>query len=141
MLSFLYQTGLMNTTKAVYKLMDKSTGGQGGIILNMSSIAGMTFFPGYETYCATKHGVLAFTKTLSGLYEKTGVAMLVICPGCTETPILKNVTDISLFKVQPVEVVGEYLVKCIEAGKNGAIYMINDSIGEEIEQTPYQLKL
>lgn len=122
-------------------LMDKSKGGQGGIILNISSVAGLVFFKDYEIYCATKHAVLAYTKSLSHgkLFEQTGVTLMTLCPGVTETPIIKYIKEIENHRVQPVDVVGEYLVQCVETGKNGGIYMIHDSIGTEIEQNPYKL--
>ncbi|KAL5276335.1 hypothetical protein ACFFRR_001901 [Megaselia abdita] len=134
-------TGLINTTKAVRNIMDKSKGGKGGIILNIASLAGLASFPCLESYCATKHAVVGFTKSLSNqsVFEKTGISMITLCPGCTETPILNNLTNLEAYKVQPVDVVGEYLVKCVEIEKNGGIYLIDDSVGREIEQNPYYL--
>lgn len=121
--------------------MDKSKGGKGGIILNIASQAGLEPFPGIEGYCATKHAILGFHKALSfnDLYAVTGVAMITLCPGCTETPILENIKSLQGLRVQPVNLVGEYLVNCIEIGKNGAIYFIENSVGKEIQQNPYYL--
>jgi len=58
-----------------------------GHIVNISSLAGKSG-PGYqEPYAATKAALTAFTFSLRGTYQGTGISASVVCPGFVETGI------------------------------------------------------
>lgn len=61
----------------------------GGVIVNNSSIAGLTALPG-EIYTATKHGVIGMSKTAAVNYGNRGIRVNVVCPGFIETPIISG---------------------------------------------------
>ena len=50
----------------------------------------MSFVP---VYCATKHGVVAFTKSLKGHSTLDGVRINAVCPDPVDTPLFKNFLD------------------------------------------------
>ena len=58
--------------------------GEGGII-NISSIAGFQPIPKMSVYAATKAFVLNFTEALWAENKDTGVKILAVCPGPTES--------------------------------------------------------
>ncbi|XP_017493504.1 PREDICTED: alcohol dehydrogenase-related 31 kDa protein-like isoform X3 [Rhagoletis zephyria] len=58
-------TGTINATLVAYDLMDRSRDGQGGVVVNISSVAALTPFPVLPIYSGTKGGVLSFTRALS----------------------------------------------------------------------------
>lgn len=57
--------GVINSTLAAMKYMAVEKEGKGGIIANMSSVVGLDPSFMMPIYCATKHGIVGFTRSLS----------------------------------------------------------------------------
>lgn len=53
----------------------------GGLIINMSSVAGLQAWAGTGTYSASKHGILALTKALADEGRPHHIKVSAICPG------------------------------------------------------------
>ncbi len=64
-----------------------------GRVVNVSSDAGRVGSSGEAVYSACKGGITAFTKTLARELARRGVTLNVVCPGPTETPLLKSFAD------------------------------------------------
>lgn len=64
--------------RAAFKLMKKQGG---GVILNMSSVAGLQAWAGTGTYSASKHGVMALTRSLAEEGRPFNIRVSAICPG------------------------------------------------------------
>lgn len=64
--------------RAAFKHM-KSHGG--GVIINMSSVAGVQAWTGTGVYSASKHGVMALTKALAEEGRPFAIKVSAICPG------------------------------------------------------------
>lgn len=60
-----FQLGVINTTLVAMDYMSKDNDGLGGLIINISSVAGLTSFPGAPSYTASKHAIIGFTRSLS----------------------------------------------------------------------------
>lgn len=58
---------------------------QSGCILNVGSIASFQPLPYFSVYAATKAFVLSFSESLWAENRKTGVKILALCPGPTDT--------------------------------------------------------
>jgi ketoreductase len=58
---------------------------QGGRIINISSVLGKFGVPGYAAYCATKHGMIGFTRSLALEVVGRGITVNCICPGWVDT--------------------------------------------------------
>jgi NAD(P)-dependent dehydrogenase (short-subunit alcohol dehydrogenase family) len=65
----------------------------GGVILNVSSMAGMFGCRGGTVYTVSKHGLVGLTKNLAYMYADKGIRCNAICPGGVET----NVADLDTF--------------------------------------------
>ena len=53
----------------------------GGVIINMSSVAGVQAWAGTGTYSASKHGIMALTKSLADEGRPYHIKVAAICPG------------------------------------------------------------
>lgn len=69
-------------TRAFLKGM-KDAGG--GTIVNIASLAGKNGIDGGTAYCASKHAVLGFSKSLMLEVRKQNVRVVAICPGSVDT--------------------------------------------------------
>lgn len=56
-----------------------------GVIINVSSMAGVMGFPGEAVYCATKFAQIGFTQALDRELRPRGIKVGVLCPGGVKT--------------------------------------------------------
>jgi 3-hydroxybutyrate dehydrogenase len=72
--------GMYLVTRQVLPLMASE-----GRIVNLSSVLGRFGVPGYTAYCASKHGVIGFTRALSLEVLKRKITVNAIAPGWVDT--------------------------------------------------------
>jgi NAD(P)-dependent dehydrogenase (short-subunit alcohol dehydrogenase family) len=77
--------GVVHGIQAVYPTMIRQRSGH---IVNTASMAGLTTNGSQASYTATKHAVVALTRTLRIEAERHGVQASALCPGVIRTPIL-----------------------------------------------------
>ena len=82
--------GTVIVTRAV---LDGMTARGYGRIINISSDAGRVGSSGEVVYSGTKGAVIAFGKALAREVATKGVTVNAVCPGPTDTPLLKQVSD------------------------------------------------
>lgn len=79
--------GVVHGIQAVYPIMIRQGSGH---IVNTASMAGLTTTVGQASYTATKHAVVAISRTLRVEAERHGVRASALCPGVIRTPILSG---------------------------------------------------
>lgn len=76
--------GLIAVTRAVLPVMREQ---KQGLIINLSSVSGLSGFPGYAPYAASKFAVEGFTESLRHEMSSFGVRVVLVEPGAYRTPI------------------------------------------------------
>jgi len=61
-----------------------------GRVINIASTAGLKAYPYASAYVAAKHAVLGFTRALALEMAKSGVTVNAICPGYTDTDLVRS---------------------------------------------------
>ncbi|KAL7304572.1 hypothetical protein TKK_0003355 [Trichogramma kaykai] len=132
----------VNGCLAMIDRMGKHRGGRGGCCcVNTASIMGLVngLLP---IYCSTKHAVVSFTRTMDDLQCKnTGVRVMAVCPGLTETPMIVDImtkklsyvdlspnVDVARMITQPPDHVAEAFVAVIERGRSGEVWVCEDNL-------------
>ncbi|XP_058807640.1 uncharacterized protein LOC131673567 [Phymastichus coffea] len=123
------------------QLMGKDSGGRGGVIVNVASVLGLEAFPQLPVYSATNHAVIAFSRSFSQPYhfQRTGVRIIVLCPGLTESPLLDNLSKDEFverpeelvqamkdIRPQRAESVAHALVYVVRCAQNGSVWITED---------------
>ncbi|KAI4471373.1 15-hydroxyprostaglandin dehydrogenase [nad(+)] [Holotrichia oblita] len=117
------------------------------IIVNISSIFGLDGIQTSVAYTGTKHAVIGIGKCLSMKehFQATGVKIITLCPGVTETPLLssyrllpgryeeiaKNMVP-DLYMQKP-EMVSRSLVKILDVCNTGDVWVVEDDKCKQLE--------
>jgi len=98
--------GVFLVTRWVAPLMVKQRYGR---IINISSIAGLVGFPALSHYCASKAGIIGFTRALALELAPYNITVNAIAPGPIETPGTKALSLQAL----------ESIVRAVPVGRMG----------------------
>ena len=83
-------TSLIKITKSLLKNMMKQKFGR---IISISSVVGFTGNPGQTNYCASKSGIIGFTKSLALEVASRGITVNAIAPGFISSPMTEKLND------------------------------------------------
>ncbi|KAL0107568.1 hypothetical protein PUN28_014704 [Cardiocondyla obscurior] len=141
--------GMVDTAMLAMKYMSKDTGGNGGILVNVSQHTNVRHTAQLPVYNATKHAVIGLSQSLSDpyYYEKSGVTVITLCPGLTETALTIDspnkllsrvmkadfVKNLEQFSIQTPYVVAQGLMTILRIGESGSIWVI------ESGRAPYEV--
>lgn len=105
----------------------------GGVIINMSSVAGLQAWAGTGTYSASKHGIMAMTKSLADEGRPYNVKVSAICPGAVADELVDaSPADIERSeKIDPFDV-AEAALYLSTLGKYAVVHhIVIDRLGAE----------
>lgn len=75
-----------------------------GAVINIASIAGLMGVAGSAAYCASKHGVMGFTRALFEDVREKNIKVSAICPGFVATDLTESPKLDSKKMIQPEDV-------------------------------------
>ncbi len=75
---------------ALPDLLAEGAKGQAARIVNIASTAGLKGYAYVSAYAAAKHGVIGLTRSLALELARKGVTVNAVCPGFTETDIVRD---------------------------------------------------
>jgi NAD(P)-dependent dehydrogenase (short-subunit alcohol dehydrogenase family) len=123
--------GLLRMAK-IFAPVLKANGG--GAFVQLNSIASLSGFADFSTYCASKAAAYSFTQSLRPAFSEQGTVLLSVHPG----PITSDMaTNAGLEEVaEPPQLVSEGIVASLEAG---AFHLFPDSRAKDFEKayTPF----
>jgi NAD(P)-dependent dehydrogenase (short-subunit alcohol dehydrogenase family) len=82
--------GAVHVTRAVLPFM---RGRDWGRIVNVASTASLKGYAYVSAYTASKHALLGLTRALAAELVATGITVNAVCPGYTETDIVRDAID------------------------------------------------
>lgn len=85
-----------------------------GHIVNVASLAGVTYAAGAATYCGTKHAVVGFTEATRYEYAHTGIEFTTILPAFVNTELTAGTQGLPLLKTVEPEDVAEAIVAVLQ---------------------------
>ncbi|HEY5210339.1 MAG TPA: SDR family NAD(P)-dependent oxidoreductase [Stellaceae bacterium] len=81
---------LMGAVHAMHAVLGDMVARRSGRIVAIASTAGMKGYPYVTAYCAAKHAVVGLVRALAKETVKTGVTVNAICPGYTDTDLVRD---------------------------------------------------
>lgn len=108
--------------RAGFKQMKKQGG---GIIINMSSVAGVQAWAGTGIYSASKHGIMALTKSLADEGRAHHIKVSAICPGSVAEDLVDASPEEILHseKIDPFDI-AETAVYLATLGKYAMVHQV-----------------
>ena len=114
--------GTFYCCRAGFRQMKKQGG---GVIINMSSVAGLQAWEGTGTYSASKHGIMALTKALADEGRAHHIKVSAICPGGVADDLVDAAPEEILRseKIDPFDV-AETAVYLATLGKYSVVHQV-----------------
>lgn len=82
--------GVFNMSRAVITTLLKQ---KSGCIINISSVSGLVGIPRQTNYCASKAGIIGFSRALAKEVAAYNIRVNAICPGYIDTDMVASLRD------------------------------------------------
>lgn len=83
-------TGYFNVTRQLVGYFFKN---KKGCIINVTSVSGLVGIAGQTNYCASKAGIIGFTKALAKEGAKLGIPVNCVAPGYIDTEMTRSIPE------------------------------------------------
>jgi len=128
-------TGVMNGATLAFEKMGASSGGEGGVVVNIASILGLFCAeqPKGFQYNTSKSGVVTLSRCMGNksYFEREKVRVLCLCPSVAQTPILEGCTESEIQDmkkdvggIMSPDHVANAFISLLEGGKSGDVMAV-----------------
>jgi NAD(P)-dependent dehydrogenase (short-subunit alcohol dehydrogenase family) len=90
---YLIDVNLTSVYRCTHAVLPGMVARDWGRIVNVASTAGLKGYAYVSAYCAAKHGVIGFTRSLALETARKNVTVNAVCPGYTQTSLLEEALD------------------------------------------------
>ncbi|XP_071451962.1 15-hydroxyprostaglandin dehydrogenase [NAD(+)]-like [Hetaerina americana] len=136
--------GAIRGTLLALKFMgkDRNASGRGGVVINTGSNVGIRPYVSVPIYTATKHALIGLTRSFGDAYHVnlTGVKVIALCPGATDTALVTDVKkqllsseyekawqrDTASSIVQKPEHVAKALIHVMQKAASGSVWAVDN---------------
>ncbi|KAF7992010.1 hypothetical protein HCN44_010830 [Aphidius gifuensis] len=134
--------GMINVATLSMKFMGKDQDKNGGVLVNIGQYFDIKRTAQLPIYTATKYAIIGLSQSLGSQfhYDKTGVRVIALCPGLTETALtidspnrllsrvmkadfVKNLEELS---IQTPFVVSEGLMTILKSAESGSCWVVDN---------------
>ncbi|XP_033754831.1 15-hydroxyprostaglandin dehydrogenase [NAD(+)]-like [Pecten maximus] len=146
--------GMTRGSFIAFEYLRNDKGGNGGVIVNISSAAGLSVNPMSPVYCATKSAIIALSRSLAVNEEvqKCGIRVNTLCPSFADTDLVRQIAPFSLHEddqtksentakvtkflsahgIMTTETVAASFIELVtDETKNGAVLRVSKGKGNE----------
>ena len=131
----MFEVNLMGALLCTQAVLPSMMERRRGWIINISSSAGIKGYVNQSGYCASKHGLLGFSKALALETQPHGIRVHAICPGAVDTRMARthrNIDDPGDW-MQPEEVAATVVFLASMEG----VAMIDNVVMRRYKATPW----
>lgn len=141
--------GMVNVASLAMYYMGKDQAGNGGVLVNIAQYVDYRWTAQLAVYTATKHAIIGLSQSLGAPYhsKKTGVRVMTLCPGLTETALTINspnrllsrvmkadfVKNLEQLPIQTPYVVAQGLMSILKSGSSGSVWVVENG------RTPFEV--
>ncbi|OXU17445.1 hypothetical protein TSAR_016927, partial [Trichomalopsis sarcophagae] len=141
--------GMISVALLSMQYMGRDMGGRGGILVNVAEHMDVHCTAQLPVYTATKQAIIGLSQSLAAPSntERTGVRVITLCPGLTETALTIDspnkllsrvmkadfVKNLEQLTIQTPYVVAQGLMSVLRSSESGSIWVIENG------QSPYEV--
>jgi NAD(P)-dependent dehydrogenase (short-subunit alcohol dehydrogenase family) len=86
----MFDLNVMSTVHATHAVLGEMANRGFGRVVAIASTAGLKGYGYVSAYCAAKHAVIGLVRSLAIETAKTGVTVNAVCPGYTDTALVRD---------------------------------------------------
>ncbi|MFZ0032827.1 MAG: SDR family oxidoreductase, partial [Candidatus Cybelea sp.] len=129
-------TNLTGTFLCTRQVVEEMVATGWGRIVNVASTAGLDGAPYLSAYCASKHGVIGFTRAIAAEFASTGVTANAVCPGYVETEmIVRAIANITARTGRSEKAARELLASGNPEGRIATVHEVAEAVLDLINGT------